>query len=202
MKKSIISLVLALVMVFSLVLVAAPQAQATTHTDHCVCGGKAVGMPEHTCETATAWIELTTSVLEAGDYALDAGNYYLGGNLEIEKRITIVEGKTVTICLNGYTLSNSQPGGAMAKTDDNMRVFNLNKTGVTLNVCDCSADNTGAITSDSAKQGSIVFQRKAGLHRLPAETRFHHLQPVRRHPVLLRCCYQPRRSDPSVCGRG
>ena len=163
MKKSIISLVLALVMVFSLVLVAAPQAQAATHTDHCVCGGKASGMPNHTCETATAWIELTTAVLDAGDgnaYVLPAGNYYLAKNLEIEKRINVKSGDTVTICLNGYTLSNSQQSGAMAKTDDNMRVFNLNKDNSTLNICDCSANNTGAITSDSASHGAIVFMQR------------------------------------------
>ena len=100
MKKTTISLVLALIMVFSLVLVAAPAAEAAGHTTHCVCGGKLEG---HTCANTT-FQPLSQATFDAVTaesapvklhndtvYSLEKGSYYLTENIAVAEQILIFE---------------------------------------------------------------------------------------------------------------
>ncbi len=160
MKKTAISLILALAMVLSFVLVAAPQAQAAGHTTHCVCGGKAAGVGDHTaCANLTGeWIDLNAYVNDTanqvdGSPQLKAGNYYLSADLQLTKQMAIAEeGIEVTICLNGFEVK-----GCEAKDETYSKVLYVGKKDATVNVCDCSANNAGKMSSISVKQGSVIL---------------------------------------------
>lgn len=150
MKKTAISLMLVLAMVLSVVLVAAPKAEAVDHTAHCVCGGTLAGknVDGHSCTTAETWTELTLEVLQDCNYDLPSGNYYLSGTLTLEKRIFPVASSTVTICLNGQQLLGANT------TADSGRVLNANRDNTVLNVCDCKG--TGRIASTSTEAGKYA----------------------------------------------
>lgn len=148
MKKRATSILLVLAMVFSLVLIAAPTAQAAGHTDHCVCGGKAVGLGDHTCANAT-WTELTSTVAES---PLATGNYYLAADLNLTAPIKFGYKAKVSICLNGFALK----GNHEAQGNDG-RVFYMTQENSVVNICDCSKDNTGTITSNANATGSVCY---------------------------------------------
>ena len=158
MKKTAISLILALAMVLSFVLVAAPQAQAAGHTTHCVCGGKAAGVGDHTaCANVTeTWVDLNAYVNDAANkdadgYApLKAGAYYLSADLQLEKQLKpIDDGVEITICLNGFELK-----GNADKAQAHSKVMFVNKK-ATVNICDCKG--TGKMSSISEKQGAVIL---------------------------------------------
>ena len=163
MKKTAISLVLALAMVFSLVLVAAPVAEAAGHTDHCVCGGKAAGIGDHaTCTTVTGWKDLNAYVKDAANMTADrgpslaTGNYYLSADLDLKDLGAIQIDKSnavVTICLNGYTLTNT-------KADSSARAIYVRSLSEnsTLNICDCKG--AGVLTSTCNAQGAVIRTEK------------------------------------------
>ena len=148
MKKTAISLLLAVAMVFSLVLVAAPVAQAAEHTDHCVCGGTSSGVGGHTCAnvTWTKW-EATDSL------PTTAGNYYLDKDVTIATDRWAPENVDIVLCLNGHTVKST-----ISDKKQN-QVLSL-KANVT--ICDC--DNTkgangeytfgGTVTSETTYEGS------------------------------------------------
>ena len=117
---------------------------AAEHADHPYCGDK-------TCSkhgaAITEWTDLNT--VTAGS-TLSAGKaYYLTNNLNVSKSF-IVDGGEITLCLNGYTLTNSS--GVQYQRALDVR-------NGTLRICDCSKDATGAITSNTPCDGSALFLR-------------------------------------------
>ena len=107
MKKTAISLLLAVALVFSLVLVAAPAAQATTTHSHCVCcGNTPIAAANHTCDTTQDdWMPLSQATF-TGTQANGGltGKYYLTENVSYGDKQFRPKGE-LTICLNGFELS-------------------------------------------------------------------------------------------------
>ena len=162
MKKTAISLALVLAMALAMVMVSVPVAEATdtthvAHTEgmnHCACGGTAVGVGDHTtCTSLTgAWVDLNNYVTTTGT-SLAAGNYYLSANLNLAdvNALVLNTEAVVTICLNGYNITN--PNNA---NEDTARCFWV-KAGFangTLNICDCQGG--GEIHSEGQKQGAVL----------------------------------------------
>lgn len=146
MKKTAISLLLAVALVFSLVLVAAPAAQATTTHSHCVCcGNTPIAAANHTCDTTQDDWQPWTEEQSNNSTAL-TGKYYLTENVTLGTGSTQLKAKgDLIICLNGFTLtfSNFRP----TTTQEN-----------TLTITDCKG--TGAIASnhkDAATTGTQMF---------------------------------------------
>lgn len=148
--KKIIPMLLALAMVFSLVLAAVPTAEAAEHTDHCACGGKWAGKADyHTCQTLTGWTAVTNTTM-ALMTELTTGSYYLAEDVQLLDNLTLADGAVVTLCLNGHAL--------MGADSQSERVFEQN-TASTLNLCDCSENQTGIIASASGN-----FEGTGGLY--------------------------------------
>ena len=171
MKKTAISLILALAMILGFVLVAAPQAEAAgtnhvAHTEgmnHCACGGTAQGIGDHTaCTSVTgAWIDLNAYVADSanvdssvkfigseGVVALASGNYYLSGNLKLTMPAYAKEGAIITICLNGYDIEGPDGAGEAG------RCFACGGTEATFNLCDCQGG--GQISSKATCNGGVM----------------------------------------------
>jgi len=168
MKKTAISLLLALSLVLGLVLVAAPAAQAATHANHCACAGKAVGVGEHkTCTEITEWTPITQAFLddlyanktENYDLWLEEGNYYLADNVKLPYDANLCPGKDaeIVICLNGFTIESqggtNTSGGKLINIRSDSGESNLTIT-------DCSKDNTGTMQAKLTQQtaGEVIVQ--------------------------------------------
>ena len=83
--------------------------------------------------THDGWSSLTSS-----NTSLSSGYYYLTGDLTAN--ISIKSGETVTICLNGHTLT---PG---SKKKNKVKVVIDVLDGANFTLCDCSGDNSGKVT--------------------------------------------------------
>lgn len=130
-----------------------PVSAADGHTDHCVCGGAAVGLYDHECETVQ-WQPLPEGTTDFGK--LDSGNYYLTGDVTVTAATNIAAGKQLSICLNGHNI-----------TSTNTRVFGYTLRGSVLNICDCSGTSDaegnwtfgGTVTAGagSGKYGCVLY---------------------------------------------
>ena len=113
------------------------------HTEHPICGNidKCTNLDHSDGNHGgdVTWIEVTQSAVTDGTLALaDGGSYYLGGNINTAKAITITG--TVNLCLNGKTLNSEYT------------VIEV-KGGATLNICDCHGG--GEITNTSESNSPI-----------------------------------------------
>ena len=133
MKKKLICMLLALVLVVGLTVLGVSANETATHTDHCVCGGK-VTVGEHVCDannpTWNAWTGTETD-----------GYYYLTDNITVSKPISIAKGSTLTLCLNGKTLASTTSESAFTIRGE-------------LNICDCQ--DGGKITAKSKKAPGMI----------------------------------------------
>lgn len=150
MKKRVLILLVAamMIMVFPL------AAMAEEPHMHFVCG-EAECTHEDTIHTTA--ITYTPVAQEADFVDLNAnparlgisGNYYLTDNVDVSQEIWI--SADTNICLNGHTL-----------TGKGIEHAPILITGGTLNICDCSMEKTGVITSSAAasegRAGSIYVQ--------------------------------------------
>ena len=149
MKKRFLSVMLALCMCLSLLPTAA-FAKGETHTDHCVCGDGTCNVGEHSHSTLSEWKKLslddesselcvdgsvlTTTYVDAEQcYPLTSGSYYLADSFTLGESIYVPAGNTVTLCLNGKTLTST-----VTNTNGSIKVDG------NLNLCDCTG--TGALT--------------------------------------------------------
>ena len=75
----------------------------------------AEGEPEATVHDHAdgTWTELT-----ATGGTLQSGNYYLAGDVTLTTNITVAEGTTVTLCLNGYKLTGTGTDSVITVSDD------------------------------------------------------------------------------------
>ena len=115
---------------------------AAAHT-HCVCGGSitAGDHSEHTSATWTAW-DGTSDI----EYANGVSSVYLSDNAARSNVLTVKDGSTLNLCLNGKTLSCSYTVIAV-------------EGNATLNICDCKgggqvASPSGCAVSVTTKNGS------------------------------------------------
>ena len=125
---------------------------AATHTAHPYCGDK-------TCEdhgdAIDNWVDLKTVTVSSTAKLTGNTAYYLSGDLSVSSHGCAYKvdcaGQTVTLCLNGYTLS---------VTDDKTwgRAFNV--INGTLRICDCSEAQSGKIiTNGTAGDGAVIMLR-------------------------------------------
>ncbi|MFR5832610.1 MAG: InlB B-repeat-containing protein [Acutalibacteraceae bacterium] len=115
----------------------------------------AEGEPEATVHDHNdrTWTELT-----ADGGTLESGNYYLAGDVTLTTDITIADNATVTLCLNGYTLTGTVTNAVIT--------FN---EGVDFTLEDCSADASapagrGVITGGIGFLDEYTIRRGGGVY--------------------------------------
>lgn len=134
MKRTVITMLLVCVVAFLICLVA-PEGQAAEHSHHCYCSGN--GGSDHVCETSAEWIPVNSGTTIA---VQDGGHYYLEKNMAAS--ITVKNGQTVTLCLNGCILRAQCPV--------------IVSNGV-LNICDCRGGGYIRTTVPQNSKGTTVL---------------------------------------------
>ena len=129
MRKRILSLALALILVTSVLVF---PAMAADTRSQCVCGGKAIGKAGHTCA------EITYEAWTKTDSLPSTGNYYLTDHVTITATKTITG--TLNLDLNGFNITRTVTGTT------GTQVFNMGGEGV-LSITD-STETPGTITRD------------------------------------------------------
>ena len=135
--KRILGLCVALCLVAAVLSMLVPHAHAAEHADHCVCGGSAVGLGDHTDCNPISWKPLSSvanlSKMNFGNLA--SGNYYLDGNVTVTGwsyvgDFTVSDDKTVVditqrvdikLCLNGYQVTSKNKYLRLLRNTDNGR---------------------------------------------------------------------------------
>ena len=163
MRKGLIGILLILLICFLCVSVSAQE----QHEDHCVCGGAAVGVGDHTqCDNIT-WQPLSQALkaigqtMEAADFGfLPSGYYYLDGDVTVTKASAIGYKKdslatepddvaNLYFCLNGHSINATTT-----------KAFGyLNKCS-SLSICDCSYENgtfKGYVNGGKTAYGSVIY---------------------------------------------
>ncbi|MBE6981515.1 MAG: hypothetical protein E7437_04235 [Ruminococcaceae bacterium] len=154
MKRSILSVLFALLLLVGLLAVSAGATEdtgttETPHTDHCICGGNLTSeaaLANHECTTGNTWIALTAEnivrdqgITVASDretdskynmFAATSGCYYLVEDIALERVFEIRPGQNISLCLNGHKLSLSS--SAVTKQS----IFRV--TGGVISICDCA----------------------------------------------------------------
>ncbi|MCD8105555.1 MAG: hypothetical protein LUF35_11290, partial [Lachnospiraceae bacterium] len=102
--------------------------------------------------TATEGTALTANV-----GSLSSGSYYLADGVTLTTDITIASGATVTIDLNGQTLTGTGNGS----------VITVNGT---LTLTDSSTEGTGVVTGGSASYGGGVYVESNGTFEMSGGT--------------------------------
>ena len=169
--KRILIAALTLMLVLALCVSVGAAETAHPHTgDHCVCGGAAVGVGDHTECKNVQWtpiseafkaVGLTMSTADFGK--LPSGNFYLDGDVTVtgaspigayndstKLQLEPDEVEQLTICLNGYNITRSGSGKA----------FGFLHMKSELTICDCSYDGTsfgGTVTGGSYNYGSLIY---------------------------------------------
>ena len=146
MKKTSLILIIALLVGLMAFQASAAEAGHPHRGDHCVCGGSAVSVHDHSCANIK-WQAMPT---DTKDFAkLADGNYYLTKDMTITD-VTSFTGKKLTICLNGYDINTSASA-----------IFGYAKQGSVINICDCSGSKDaqgnwtwgGTITGNQSGKG-------------------------------------------------
>ena len=141
-SKQILSIALCLAMFLSYVPMSVFAANEHSHP---VCGASHTDIGDHTGDCSNiAWRkwESTTTM------PTEAGAYYLANNVELSATWEIPEGIEISLCLNGHSVSGNNA----------VRVITVGET-AKLNVCDCSAEQSGKVTQgfDSSGSGGGVY---------------------------------------------
>ncbi len=156
--KKLWMLMLAAAMAAGLCLTASAAETETAHADHCLCGGAAVGVGDHTqCEDVTwqpisqAFAAVGRTVSTADFGKLPSGNYYLDADVTVTAASgigTSTVTKTVAICLNGHdiTYASGRALGTVHKASS-------------LTLCDCSWDGStfGGTVTGAGTHGGVTY---------------------------------------------
>ena len=138
MKKNLLSLLLAVVLVLGLMVMATPAfaEEGTTEPaahSHCVCVRSEAKPADHVCDETIVWEPYVK-----GMTLVNGGHYYLTEAVGETRNLTSSSNKlNITICLNGFTFRSNTP----------FKVQNGN----TLTICDCQGG--GAIRSSKVASG-------------------------------------------------
>lgn len=144
-----------------------PASAAETHTDHCVCGGAAAGVGDHTQCADITWTPLSQALdgvgltMSTADFSkLPSGNYYLDGDVTVtgsgyigSKSNNLATEPTkiinMNLCLNGHSITRSEG-----------RTFGYLHNSSCLSICDCSYDGesfAGSVNGGTINYGSVVY---------------------------------------------
>ncbi len=146
MKKKLFSLLIALTLVLGLMAVTpmithASSAEPPAHS-HCICGGKAFGVGDHTCSPdAIDWQPHSSANNLPG-----SGSYYLTTDVRLNSDFPI---QNLDLCLNGHTITFLG-----YQTLSSAKFLSLHQNS-TLNLCDCSAAGTGKIDGTGQDSSGI-----------------------------------------------
>lgn len=123
MKKRVLSLLVAVVILLGMLPMTAFA--DGTHT-HCICGASHTSAGEHTAEQSVTWTEWNGT----GDIAYTDGvaYVYLAMDVARDSTLTVADGCTLNLCLNGKKLSYTGSGAASVLTVEE---------GATLVISDC-----------------------------------------------------------------
>lgn len=158
-KKLLLTLTLCLCALLCMV-VTASASEVPVHS-HPICGATHTNIGDHTgpCGdvTWTAW----SGPAANGDTNItyDSNNtayIYLTGNVEMSKALTIPQGYTLYLCLNGHSITKTSEdyGESNSQTYAN-GVIDGSAGNVTFTLCNCKTD--GTITHTSGKNGRGVW---------------------------------------------
>ncbi len=139
MKKHAFRIGLVVTMLLGLMMISANAA--------CACEGN-----PHTTTDHSDWtpITATTTTMSGGNYFLDSET------VSVNSAITV--SGNVTICLNGNTLNFSNAAGGTSNGKSGIVIGAIETT---LNICDCSAGQTGKITtSHTSGHRNLIFSDK------------------------------------------
>lgn len=78
----------------------------------------------------------------------DDGNYYLTKDITVNSTTVLAENKSITICLNGHTITQGKEGA---------RILNVNKND-TVHICDCTA----VVRGDGTYEAGAICNGHAG----------------------------------------
>ena len=158
-KKLLLTLTLCLCALLCMV-VTASASEVSVHS-HPICGATHTNIGDHTgpCGdvTWTAW----SGPAANGDTNItyDSNNtayIYLTGNVEMSKALTIPQGHTLYLCLNGHSITKtSEDYDESHNRSDAKGVIDGSAGNVTFTLCNCKTD--GTITHTSGKNGRGVW---------------------------------------------
>ena len=147
-KKLLLTLTLCLCALLCMVVTASADGE---HTAHPVCGATHTDIGDHTgtCEpvTWTAW-DGTSEI--AYDSTTKTAYIYLTGNVEMSRALTIPQGHTLYLCLNGHSITKTSEDGTFGGAI-------VVEEGGKLVLCDCKpSGNEGSITHSPGIEGRGV----------------------------------------------
>ena len=99
-KRQIIASALCFAMILSAVPALSIKTFAAGSHTHCLCGSSHKEIGDHKNEASTDFVAWT----KGDSLPYDAGCYYLTQNCRLSKPLFIQGGRTITICLNGYSI--------------------------------------------------------------------------------------------------
>ena len=154
-KKLLLTLTLCLCALLCMV-VTASASEVPVHS-HPVCGKTHTDIGDHTgtCEavTWTAW-DGTSEI--AYDSTTKTAYIYLADNVNISNKLTIPQGHTLYLCLNGHSITKtSEDFGESNSQIYANGVIDGSAGNVTFALCNCKTD--GTITHTSGKNGRGVW---------------------------------------------
>lgn len=159
-KKLLLTLTLCLCALLCMV-VTASASEVQEHS-HPVCGKTHTDIGNHTgtCEDVT-WQPWTGPQSASGDnipYDPDTKTayIYLTGNVEISNALTIPQGHTLYLCLNGHSITKTSEDFGESNSQIYAKgVIDGSAGNVTFTLCNCKTD--GTITHTSGKNGRGVW---------------------------------------------
>ena len=154
-KKLLLTLTLCLCALLCMV-VTASASEVQGHS-HPICGATHTNIGDHTgtCEPVT-WIEWNGTSEIAYDSTTKTAYIYLADNVNISNKLTIPQGHTLYLCLNGHSITKtSEDFGESNSQIYANGVIDGSAGNVTFALCNCKTD--GTITHTSGKNGRGVW---------------------------------------------
>lgn len=152
-KKLLLTLTLCLCALLCMV-VTASASEVSVHTNHFSCGVVGCQNNDHGHTQVTEWTAWNGPAANGNtNITYDSNNtayIYLTGNVEMSKALTIPQGYTLYLCLNGHSITKTSEDGTFGGAI-------VVKEGGKLVLCDCKpSGNEGSITHSPGIEGRGV----------------------------------------------
>lgn len=152
-KKLLLTLTLCLCALLCMV-VTASASEVSVHTNHFSCGVVGCQNNDHGHTQVTEWTAWNGPAANGNtNITYDSNNtayIYLTGNVEMSKALTIPQGHTLYLCLNGHSITKTSKDGTFGGAI-------VVKEGGKLVLCDCKpSGNEGSITHSPGIEGRGV----------------------------------------------
>lgn len=165
-KKLLLTLTLCLCALLCMV-VTASASEVSVHTNHFSCGVVGCQNNDHGHTQVTEWTAWNGPAANGNtNITYDSNNtayIYLTGNVEMSKALTIPQGYTLYLCLNGHSITKTSEDGTFGGAI-------VVKEGGKLVLCDCKpSGNEGSITHSPGIEGRGV---RMGGNKYGVDTEF------------------------------